>query len=149
MEIKKLTKDKFTEAVDLIFNLGLDTREEIEHHLEDLDTNLVALEGDEVIGVIGWYQDNVNYANEAMGRFFPGEEVYWVGFFGVKQGYQKQGTGTALLKALEQEVQKLGENELWVSSVPEAKSYYEKMGFQLVTEGTISGSKHYFLKKTF
>lgn len=147
IEIQKLTKERFNEAVELVLKADLDTREEIEHHLEHLDAHYIALDGDKIVGVIGWYQDNVNYATEAMGRKFPGEEAYWVGFFTVDEKYRTQGIGYSLFQKLGKVVKQMGVNELWVSSVPETRSYYERQGFKLVMEGEISGNPKFFLVK--
>jgi len=49
--------------------------------LEHIDAHYIALDNKKIIGVIGWYQDNVDYATRAMGDKFPGENAYWVGFF--------------------------------------------------------------------
>jgi GNAT superfamily N-acetyltransferase len=144
-----LTQERLDEATDLVVRAELDTREEIEHHLQHLDAHYVAMDGNKVIGVIGWYQDNVHYADAAMGDKFPGEQAYWVGFFAVDQHYQKLGIGTALLKKLENVIGEKDSTELWVSSVPETKSYYEQNGFYLVMEGEISGNQKFFLVKKF
>ena len=149
VQIKPLTQDKFDEAVELVLRADLDTREEIEHHLKHLEANHIAVSpSDQVVGVIGWYQDNVNYANEAMGDKFPGEEAYWVGFFAVDSHYRGQGIGSRLLTHLEKVVKDLGSNQLWVSSVPESKTYYEQKGFKLVTTGKINDNQKFFLVKS-
>ena len=142
-----LTKERFDEAVDLLLKAELDTREEIEHHLQHLDAHYVALDGRKIIGVIGWYQDNVHYADTAMGNKFPGEEAYWVGFFAVDKKYRGRGVGYTLLHRLESVLKEKNITELWVSSVPKTRSYYEKHGFSLVMEGEISGNKKFFLVK--
>lgn len=134
IKIAPLTKGKFDEAVDLVLEAKLDTREEIEHHLQHIEAHFVALDRNKVVGVIGWYQDNVNYANEAMGDDFPGEEAYWVGFFAVDKKYRFKGIGKALLDKLEQTVKEKGVNRLYVCSVGETQSYYEKHGFELIKE---------------
>lgn len=142
-----LTNKKLQEAIDVIFDTGLDTKEEIEHHLKHIDAHYVALDGNTIIGVIGWYQDNVNYATNAMGDKFPGPEAYWVGFFAVKENYRKKGFGYALLQKLESALRNRGINQLWVSSVPETKNYYRRQNFQLVMEGEINGNKKCFMVK--
>lgn len=147
IKIVPLTQERFNEAVDVVLRANLDTKEEIEHHLQHLDAHYIAVEGEKVIGVIGWYQDNVNYANEAMGEQFPGVEAYWVGFFAVEEEYRGQGIGYALLQKLEGVLKEQKVNKLWVSSVPESKEYYEKEGFKLVTTGEISGNQKFFLVK--
>lgn len=78
--ISPLDEGRLNEAIDLVFKTGLDTREEVEHHLRDLGAYYIALDqSDKIIGVIGWYQDNVNYANEAMGKNFPAPKLIgWV-----------------------------------------------------------------------
>ena len=53
-----------------------------------MDAHCVAVSNNIVIGVIGWYQDNVHYADKAMGDKFPDEEAYWVGFFAVGKEHQ-------------------------------------------------------------
>ena len=88
IKILPLTKTKLNEAVKLVLAAELDTREEIEHHLEHINAHYMALDGEKVVGVIGWYQDNVKYATEAMGDKFPDEEAYWVGFFAVGKEHQ-------------------------------------------------------------
>ena len=147
--IRRLTKERFEEAVNLVLKAELDTKEEIEHHLKYIDAHYIALDKGRIIGVIGWYQDNVNYANEAMGDKFPGEEAYWVGFFTVDKKYQQQGIGYALLQKLEQVITEKGVSELWVSSVPESKNYYKRQGFERVMQGKIGGDSKYFLVKRF
>lgn len=46
-----LTQDKLSEAVEVVLIANLDTREEIEHHLQHLDAHFIAIDGEEVIGV--------------------------------------------------------------------------------------------------
>lgn len=147
MVILPLTKAKFKKAVDLVLAAELDTREEIEHHLEHIDAHYLAMDGDKIVGVIGWYQDNVHYATEAMGDKFPGEEAYWVGFFAVDKKYRGKGTGYSLLKKLEEAVKEKGVDQLWVSSVPETHFYYQRQGFKPVMTGKISGNRKYFMVK--
>lgn len=147
IKILPLTKDKFVKAVDVVLRAELDTREEIEHHLEHMDAHFIALDGEKIVGVIGWYQDDVNWANEAMGDKFPGVEAYWVGFFAVDKNYRGKGIGFALLKRLEQVIKEKKQDKLWVSSVPETKKYYERQGFKFACTGKISGKQKYFLVK--
>lgn len=147
IDIVSLTEDKLEEAIDLVFNANLDTRSEIEHHLQEVEKHFIAVENNKIIGVMGWYQDNINYAKEAMGDMFPGEDRYWVGFFAVAKEYRGKGIGTRLLQTIENIVTEKGEDELWVSSVPDSQSYYEKQGFQKVTQGKIEGQLMIFLKK--
>jgi GNAT superfamily N-acetyltransferase len=145
--LSSLTRERLQEAIDVVFETGLDTKEEIEHHLEHIDAHYVAIDGDKIIGVIGWYQDTVNYATNAMGDKFPGPEAYWVGFFAVQENYRGKGIGYALLQKLESALKEKGVNVLWVSSVPEAGKYYERQNYQLVMEGRINGNQKYFLSK--
>lgn len=147
VKITPLTPDKLTQAVELVFNTGLDTKKEIEHHLKQIDAHYIALDGDKIVGVVGWYQDNVNYASRAMGDKFPGTEAYWVGFFAVDKKYRGLGIGGLLLKKLEEVIKLKNTHELWVSSVSETQSYYEKKGFQLVMKGEIAGNLKSFLVK--
>ncbi len=145
--IKPLTQAQFKEAVELVLRAELDTREEIEHHLKVIEAHYVAMDGDKIVGVIGWYQDNVNYANKAMGDKFQGEEAYWVGFFAVEKEYRGQHIGQMLIRKLEDVVRKKGVSELWVSSVPASVTYYQKHGFSEVVQGKISGEKKHFMVK--
>lgn len=147
IKIVPLTKGRFNEAVEAVLRAKLDTREEIEHHLQHIDAHYVAMDGGKIIGVIGWYQDNVHWANEAMGAKFPGIEAYWVGFFAVDKEYRGKGIGFALFQKLEEVVKAKGADKLWVSSVPETKSYYERQGFKLVCTGKIGGNQKFFLVK--
>lgn len=142
-----LTQDKFDDAVSVVLRADLDTKEEIEHHLSHTDAHIVALDGNTVVGVIGWYQDTVHYADGAMGKEFPGETAYWVGFFAVDKQYRHLGIGKTLLQKLEALVREKGADTLWVSSVPETKEYYYSHGFSLVMEGTINGNQKFFCKK--
>lgn len=146
-KVTPLTQERFDEAVQLVLDAELDTREEIEHHLQHIDAHLVALDKDKVVGVIGWYQDNVNYANEAMGNDFPGEEAYWVGFFAVDKKYRSKGIGKALLEKIEQVVKEKGADKFYVCSVGETQSYYEEHGFKLIKEGKINGRPEFFMVK--
>lgn len=151
IKIVPLTNEGLNEAVDLVFKAGLDTREEIKHHLEHIDAHYIAVDknkNNKIVGVIGWYQDNVNYATEAMGDEFPGEEAYWVGFFTVDKKYRKKGIGYALLQKLEEVIRKKKAGKLWVSSVPETKNYYERQGFKLVMRGEISDNPKCFMVKS-
>ena len=145
--IEPLTAKFYNDAVNLLLDLELDTKEEIEHHLADMDAHLICLHEDKVIGVIGWYKDNVNYAKNAMGSYFPGEDAFWVGFFGVKKDFQNHGVGTTLFESMEKAILNKGAIEWWVSSVPDAQSFYEGKGFSDVCTGEINGNKKYFMKK--
>lgn len=148
IKILPLTRDRFDEAVEVVLRAELDTKEEIEHHLQLLDAHFIAMDGEKVVGVIGWYQDNVNYAKDAMGDKFPGEEAYWVGFFAVEKEYRGKGIGFALLKKLEEVIKDKKQDKLWVSSVPETRAYYERQGYKLVCEGKVAGDRlRYFLVK--
>lgn len=111
MKFQTLTHNHYEESVQLLLDLDLDTREEIEHHLADMDAHLICLEDGKVVGIVGWYKDNVNYAKDAMGNLFPGEGAYWVGFFGVKYEYQKKGIGTKLLSMMEENIKQKGAKE--------------------------------------
>ena len=147
--IQPLTKIFFSESVNLLLDLELDTKEEIEHHLVDMDAHLIYLNKGKVVGVIGWYKDTVNYAKKAMKDRFPGEDAFWVGFFGVKKEFQNRGIGTKLFKSMEKAISDNGATELWVSSVPDAKGFYQSKGFSVVCTGAINGNKKYFMKKVF
>jgi GNAT superfamily N-acetyltransferase len=145
--ISSLTQYRFNDAVRVVLEANLDTKEEIEHHLKHINAHWVALDKDEVVGVIGWYQDNVNYATEAMGKLFPGKDAYWVGFFAVNKLYRNQGIGKNLLCALEDYLKNANIFKLWVSSVPETESYYKKCGFKLFISGKINGNEKKFMVK--
>ncbi|MBU3979008.1 GNAT family N-acetyltransferase [Patescibacteria group bacterium] len=145
--IQPLTKELFKEAVELVLKAGLDTKEEIEHHLKHIDAHYVALDKDSVIGIIGWYQDDMNYAADAMGDKFPGVEVYWIGFFAVDDKYRGKGIGYALLNKLEKAIKEKGAKELWVSSVPETKNYYQRQGFEMLMQGKIGDNPKIFCVK--
>lgn len=149
MQIHQLSKDTYQAASDLLFSLDLDTREEINHHLDEMEKYYVAIDGGKVLGVIGWYQDNLNYANEAMGEKFPGVEAYWIGFFGVDKNSQGKGIGTKLIEHLQNVLKEKEIKDLWVSSVTESTTYYEGKGFKKVASGDISGRPHDFLVKHF
>ncbi len=146
--ITPLAEDRFDDAVDLVLAANLDTRVEIEHHLKETDAHFVALdENDKIIGVIGWYQDTMNYATEAMGNKFPGENAYWVGFFTVHESRRSEGIGFALINKLQEVISSKGISELWVSSVPETAGYYSRQGFKKITEGKINNSQKIFMVK--
>ena len=80
---------------------------------------------------------------------FPGEDAFWVGFFGVKKEFQNRGIGTKLFESMEKAISDNGATELWVSSVPDAKGFYQSKGFSVVCTGAINGNKKYFMKKVF
>lgn len=145
IKIDRLTKERFAETVEVILKTGLDTREEIEGHLKHIEAHYLALDKDKVVGVIGWYQDNVNYAHEAMGDKFPGKKAYWVGFYAVEKKYRGKGIGYELMKKLVNVLKKMKVKKLWVASVPETRRYYERQGFKLFMEGKIRGKQRYFL----
>lgn len=148
IKILPLTQERFDETVEVVLRAQLDSREEIEHHLQHIDAHYAAMDGEKIVGVIGWYQDNVHWADTAMGDKFPGEEAYWVGFFAVEKKYRGKGIGFALLKKLEEVIKEKKQDKLWVSSVPETRSYYERQGFKLVCEGKVAGDRlRYFLVK--
>lgn len=146
--IAQLTRERLNEAVDVVLEAELDTRQEIEHHLEHIDAHYIALDGDNVVGVIGWYQDNVNYATEAMGDKFPGTEAYWVGFFAVLKKYRGRGVGFTLIKKLDQVLRERNVDTLWVASVPQTRVYYERQGFKFFMSGKIRGNPKFFLVKS-
>lgn len=148
IKVSPLTKDKLDEAVEVVLRAELDIREEIEHHLKHLEAHYVAMDGDKIVGIIGWYQDTVNYATEAMGEKFPGPAACWVGFFAVEKKYRGKGIGYGLLNKLEEVIKEKKQDKLWVSSVPETRSYYERQGFKLVMKGKINNNPKFFLVKS-
>ncbi len=145
VKIIQLNKEKFEEAVEVVLQAGLDTREEIEGHLKHMGAHYVALDKDKVVGVIGWYQDNVNYASDAMGEKFPGEEAYWVGFCAVLKEYRGKGVGYGLMNKLVEVLKNKKADKVWVASVPESRRYYERQGFKLFMKGEIREKDRYFL----
>lgn len=148
--VSPLSQEKFEEAVELVLVANLDTREEIEHHLQAIDAHYVALDANnKVIGVIGWYQDTMNYATEAMGEKFPGKDAYWVGFFTVSENRRGEGIGFGLINKLQEVLSSKGISELWVSSVPETVGYYSRQGFKKITEGKINNSQKIFMVKSW
>ncbi|MBU4016181.1 GNAT family N-acetyltransferase, partial [Patescibacteria group bacterium] len=74
-------------------------------------------------------------------------KAYWVGFFAVDDKYRGQGMGYALLKELEKVIKERGAKELWVSSVPETKDYYQRQGFKIFMQGKIGGNPKFFCVK--
>ena len=149
IQIASLTKDRLGEAISLVLRAKLDAREEIEYHLHHLDEHRIAVINGDVVGVIGWYQDNVHYADTAMGSKFPGEKAYWVGFFAVDETYRNKGIGSLLLQELENVLKNKNIKDLWVSSVPETRTYYEQHGFRLAIKGVIGGNQKFFMVKEF
>jgi predicted DNA-binding protein len=59
-------KKRFEEAVEMALKAESDTREAIEHHLEEIHAHCVALDSTQIVCVIGRYQDNINYTSKAM-----------------------------------------------------------------------------------
>jgi GNAT superfamily N-acetyltransferase len=148
IKIVPLTSDRLSQAIELVLSAELDTKEEIEHHLKHLAAHYIALFDNKIIGVIGWYNDDVNYAKDAMGEDFPGKEAYWIGFFAVDEKYRGKGIGFALLKRIEEIVKNKNQKSLWVSSVPETHKYYKRQEFRLVKKGFINGNLKYFMVKS-
>lgn len=149
MQIQPLTSDRLEESINLVLKADLDTPEQVRHHLEETEKYYIAIKDNKVVGVIGWYQDTMDYATEAMGATFPGKNAYWIGFFAVDKEFQGKGIGAELLKAIEKIVQQKKQKELWVASVVPTKSYYGKHGFAEIHQGTIDGNVMVFMKKEF
>jgi len=147
IKIVPLSQAKFEEAVNLVLKAGLDSREEIEHHLKHLESHFLSLDRQKIVGIIGWYRDNVYYASTAMGDKFPGVDAYWVGFFAVDQKKRGLGIGFSLLKKLEETVKAMGADKLYVSSIPQTRFYYQRQGFKLLMTGKISGNLKFFMVK--
>lgn len=147
ISIVPLTKERLEEAIDVVLAANLDTREEIEHHLEHIDAHYIALDGNRVVGVIGWYHDIVHWADEAMGDKFPGTNAYWVGFFAVDNAYRGKGVGFALLNRLESELKLKGVKKLWLTSVLETTSYYVRQNFRIMMHADVHGRPRDILVK--
>lgn len=81
---------------------------------------IVKLEG-ESIGVMGLYQTTNSPSN-----------VVWVGWFGLRPQFRREGWGSIMMKSLKGYAQEFGFQELWVftnyNNLP-ALSFYEKSAF--------------------
>jgi RimJ/RimL family protein N-acetyltransferase len=78
----------------------------------------------EIVGVSGLYRQ-------------PGmaETVCWVGWFGIRPRFRRQGFGTGAMRALIQFARSLDYKELWVytgSSDHVAVGFYQSLGFELL-----------------
>lgn len=84
----------------------------------------------EIVGVTGLYQR-------------PGGDpaVYWLGWFGVRPYWRRQGIGAATVKLIVNEVRKRGGRQLWVytdATAQDAMRFYERLGFELLGEAARS-----------
>lgn len=119
--------------------------------LRNKDNNLwVAKDGDKVVGVIGWYQDKGSYIKPLLGKkLFPtGDKIFWVSFFAVSEDLRGGGVGIMLMKKLIQELEYKKAKELWTYT-SRARKFYEKMGFERITNKMINDEPHDFLKREF
>ncbi|MBI2049537.1 GNAT family N-acetyltransferase [Candidatus Roizmanbacteria bacterium] len=146
LEIKPLNKSTYEDAVRIaiVGNTGLE--KDIRKRLKE-DHYFVAVDGDKVVGEIGWYQDNGSFAGEALGDRFPyGKNIYWLGHFAVDRPSRNKGIGKLLLKYLEDIIKGLGGRELWVYT-DQARGFYEKNGFVFVKKAMIEDCWQDVLKK--
>jgi GNAT superfamily N-acetyltransferase len=116
---------------------------------QNLGNIFVAVKDDQVIGLIGRYQDSGRWAGKSLGDLFPkGKDIYWVSYFAVSDSLRGQGLGTRLMQHLIGEVKKKQARELWVYT-RRARGFYEKMGFTFITCRVIEDEAHDFLKYSF
>lgn len=117
--------------------------------LSERRDTFVAEVDSQVVGMIGWYIDDGSWAGESLGKVFPyGENVYWVNYFAVSNDFQRKGIGSILVEGLLKNLNEIGATELWTYTT-RAKGFYQKMGFEYVTNTIIEEEPHDFLKYTF
>jgi RimJ/RimL family protein N-acetyltransferase len=86
----------------------------------------VAMNEDEVIGVIGLYQ-----------QMETPPSIVWVGWFGVRPSFRRRGFGSMMIDSLKQKASDFNFRELWVFTEQEnevALNFYEKLGFRKLSE---------------
>lgn len=88
IRIFPLTHKRFDEAVDLVLRAKLDSREEIVHHLQHIDAHYIALDGEEIVGVIGWYTVKAMGADKLYVSSVPQTRFYYQ-----RQGFKLLMTG--------------------------------------------------------
>lgn len=54
--------------------------------------------------------------------------------------YQDQSYGTLLIKAIEEEAEKLGINHIWLTSSITAREFFEKVGYKVLLSARTSGN---------
>lgn len=95
--------------------------------MTEKDKVYIALFGEELAGVIGYWRD-----------YLSTDYSYWLGWFVVKEKFRKKHIGTKLLKKVEAELKAKKKKKLFVSTEDYnavAKHFYTKNGFR--TEGVI------------
>jgi len=151
VEIKDLTKDNQNEAMEVALEQEVGEKKEIvkffdESFKENKKNIFVAVVDNQVVGLIGWYQDKDGPNKKLLGEIFPqGEDIYWVSFFAVSGRLRGQGIGTILMRKLFEVVKEKRASELWTYT-RRARVFYEKMGFGWITQKIIDGEMHDFLK---
>lgn len=147
VKIDPLSNSSYKEAVHLAVDAKTGKEEDISRRLKKYKQYFVVVKGKQIIGVIGWYQDDGRYAGNALGDRFPyGNNVYWVSHFAVEPKFRNKGIGSLLLKHLEKIAKNLGGAALWVYT-DNARGFYEKHGFEFVQKAWIEENWQEVLKK--
>ena len=97
--------------------------------------HIIAIKGDKVIGC---------------GRgHFNSKEQGQIRYMAVNENFQRQGIGSKILIALEEELTKNGAKEIILKAREKAVSLYEKHGYEIYQEGEIlfGEIKHYWMRK--
>lgn len=147
IKIKPLEEKYLNKAVDIAVDSDVGERKYIRPWMKSKSKYFVALDGDKVVGEIGWYKDDGRISGEAMGMKFPREKnIYWISYFSVDSSYRNMGIGLQLLEHLEQVVRELGGKQMWVYT-DKANRFYEKNGYEFVQKIWLEDAWEYVLKK--
>ena len=147
VNVIQLNDTYYNDAVRLAVDAKTGKYEDISPRLKKYKQYFVAVRGKQVVGVIGWYQDDGRYAGNALGDKFPyGNDVYWVSHFAVELKFRNMGIGSLLLQNLGETVKRLGGTELWVYT-DKTRGFYEKHGFKFVQKAWIEENWQEVLKK--
>ena len=152
--ITPLTKHNKLQALDIALQANVGSRLSIIRFLnkglrQKQNNVFVATHTKEIVGLIGWYQDNGSWAGKSLGQIFPrGTDIYWISYFAIKEKLRGHNMGTQLMQKLIDEVEKKKARELWVYT-SRARKFYEKMGFHFMIRTIIEKEMHDFLKLSF
>ena len=139
--VKYLDNSNLDEIVDIFVNnpqfyLYTDARPTKEQALNDMN---ITPPGIEIAKkhYVGFYDNNELIAIMDLIDGYPTNDIAYIGFFMMKNSYQKKGIGSSIIKEVEMYLGDFGKKKVRLAidkGNPESSSFWNKLGYKVIRE---------------